>query len=132
MSVRYSKGLVLSVELLCQQYLLNIRNTKVHISLSLFFLYSVSPYFPLINLNSNIAAVLLYISIITYSFAFLMVASAINGFINLAIFSVAYEMGVEMTYPIGEAMSGGFINTMANVIGFVIVMILTPILTVGE
>lgn len=33
-----------------------------------------------------------------------------------------------MTYPIGEATSNGFINTCANLIGFVSLLALTPVL----
>lgn len=51
-----------------------------------------------------------------------------NGFCCISIFSCAYELGVELTFPIGEATSGGFINTLGNLIGFLVLMSLTPIL----
>ena len=52
----------------------------------------------------------------------------INAFFGMGIYSVVYEMGVEQTYPIGEATSHGFINTLANLFSFIIILILTPIL----
>lgn len=71
---------------------------------------------------------MVYLSIISRSFAFLIITIVLNGFFALSIFSVAYELGVELTFPVGEATSGGWINTLANLIGFVVVMIMTPIL----
>lgn len=71
---------------------------------------------------------MIHFAIISRNYPFLITAIIINGFFTLSIFSVAYEMGVELTFPIGEATSGGFINTLSNLIGFVIVMSLTPIL----
>jgi hypothetical protein len=44
------------------------------------------------------------------------------------VFSCAYELGVKISAPIGESISGGIINLTANVIGFVVIEILTPIL----
>ena len=58
----------------------------------------------------------------------LMAACVANGFICLAIFSVAYELGVETSFPIGEATSQGLTNSIANVIGFALDMAITPIL----
>lgn len=71
---------------------------------------------------------MIHFAIISRSYPFLISAIIINGFFTLSVFSVAYEMGVELTFPIGEATSGGFINTLSNLIGFVLVMSLTPIL----
>ena len=54
---------------------------------------------------------------------------AVNGFFSLGIFSVAYELAVELSFPIGEATSGGVINSLANAFSFIQVMILTPFLS---
>lgn len=72
--------------------------------------------------------ILMYVAIITKNYPFLLVTTGLNGFFNLGIFSLAYELGVELTFPVGEAMSGGFINTIANSIGFIMVLSVTPIL----
>ncbi|CDW86707.1 UNKNOWN [Stylonychia lemnae] len=69
---------------------------------------------------------------ISLSYDFLMVACVFNGFFCLGIFSVAYELGVEMSFPIGEATSGGLTNSVANVFGFALVMAMTPILERAE
>ena len=65
----------------------------------------------------NQLTLLLYISI------------GLNGFANLSINSVMFELGVEVTYQqVGEATSSGFINVLINVFQFIFIMILTPIL----
>ncbi|CDW85706.1 major facilitator superfamily protein [Stylonychia lemnae] len=73
-----------------------------------------------------------YFATVNFSYEYLMVASAINGFFSMGVFSVAYELGVEMSFPIGEATSGGLTNSVANVIGFVLVIAMTPILERGQ
>ena len=69
-----------------------------------------------------------YFSIISHSFPFLASMVILNGFFTISSFSIAYELGVELSYPVGEATSNGFINTAANLLGFTSSMILTPIL----
>ena len=71
---------------------------------------------------------MMFFAILSKSFPFLMVSVSINGFICLGIFSSSYELGLELSFPIGEAMTAGLINSIANVIGFLVVMILTPVL----
>eukprot|EP00347_Sterkiella_histriomuscorum_P005502 403356370 len=95
----------------------------------------VLTYFPRYKPTSIVIASLTFLSymmvhfaIYSQSFAFLVVAIIFNGFFCLSIFSVAFELGVELSFPVGEASSGGLINSVANVIGFVVVFIMTPIL----
>eukprot|EP00347_Sterkiella_histriomuscorum_P005469 403356498 len=95
----------------------------------------VLTYFPRYKPTSIVIASLTFLSYIkvhfaiySQSFAFLVVAIIFNGFFCLSIFSVAFELGVELSFPVGEASSGGLINSVANVIGFVVVFIMTPIL----
>ena len=65
-----------------------------------------------------------------------MIAIVINGFFNLAQFSVAYEMPVHISsqiaqenkLEIGEATVCGCVNMTANLIGFIVVLGLTPVL----
>ena len=71
---------------------------------------------------------MIYIAIIIRNYPFLIVSVLLNGFFILSMFSVAFEMGVELTFPIGEAMSGGFINVMSNLVGFVIIVSMTSVL----
>lgn len=71
---------------------------------------------------------MIYIAIITKNYPFLLISVLLNGFFINSMFSVAYEMGVELTFPIGEAMSGGFINLISNLVGFVIIMSMTFVL----
>ena len=71
---------------------------------------------------------MIYIAIIIRNYPFLIVSVLLNGFFILSMFSVAFEMGVELTFPIGEAMSGGFINAMSNLVGFVIIVSMTSVL----
>jgi hypothetical protein len=68
-----------------------------------------------------------------------MTAIVINGFFNVAQFSVAYEMPVHIAsqmsentkYEIGSATVCGFINITANLIGFLVSLGLTPVLSAG-
>ncbi len=71
---------------------------------------------------------MIHFSIVSRNYPFLITSTLVNGFFTLSMFAVAYEMGVELTYPIGEATSGGFINLSLNMIGFILVMSLTPVL----
>ena len=43
-----------------------------------------------------------------------MISAALNGAGALSLYAIAYEFGVAMTHPIGEAMSGGMINVLTN------------------
>ena len=60
----------------------------------------------------------------------IILSSAVGGFVTLPILMVAYELAVEQTahLGIGEGMSCGLINSLANLLGFVYVLILTPFL----
>jgi hypothetical protein len=44
-------------------------------------------------------------------------------------FSICYELSVELTFPVGEAASGGIINSVANLVAFIILLILTSVLS---
>ena len=64
-----------------------------------------------------------------------MVATSVHGFVNLAQFSIAYEMVVYQARKflgVGEATVCGCINTLANAIGFFLVLGLTPALEKKE
>ena len=64
-----------------------------------------------------------------------MVATSSHGFVNLAQFSIAYEMVVHQARKylgVGEATVCGCINTLANAIGFFLVLGLTPALEKKE
>jgi hypothetical protein len=74
----------------------------------------------------------MYIALVYQSYSFLLVSTAMNGFMNLSIFAVHFELGVELSYPIGEAMSGGVINTVTNIISLLLILILTPIVNINE
>eukprot|EP00347_Sterkiella_histriomuscorum_P001701 403371011 len=95
-------------------------------------LLTFKPYYKLIacllTFLTLLALILSYYAIASGSFAFVMIALSLNGFFNSSIFSVAYEQGVELSYPIGEATSGGVFNIFNNIFGFLLIMILTPIL----
>ena len=60
----------------------------------------------------------------------MLVACSAGGFCVLPILMVAYELAVEQTtlLGVGEGMSCGLINSLANSLGFVYVLVLTPIL----
>ncbi|CDW72822.1 major facilitator superfamily protein [Stylonychia lemnae] len=73
-----------------------------------------------------------YFAIISLSYEFLMVTCAFNGFFCLGIFTVAYELAVEMSFPIGEATSGGLINSISSIFGISQIMAITPILERAE
>ena len=63
------------------------------------------------------------------SFALLMAATCLNGWCNLAHFSVAYEMSVHMaSTQAGEATVCGVVNLLANALGFACILGLTPLL----
>lgn len=59
-----------------------------------------------------------------------MAATILNGFFNLADFSIAYEMTIFIVREknVGEATICGFINLLANAFGFAFIMGLTPLL----
>ena len=61
-----------------------------------------------------------------------MIACAINGFFSMGLFSVVFEMCVEQTFPVGEATSNGFINTLSNLFGFCLSIGLTAVLNGGD
>ncbi|CDW84415.1 major facilitator superfamily protein [Stylonychia lemnae] len=90
------------------------------------------PRYKLVSIVITLATlgtyVLTYFAILSKNYGFLMASQVINGFIVIGVFSVAFELGVELSYPIGEATSGGLTNSIGNVVGFILVMIMTPIL----
>lgn len=63
-----------------------------------------------------------------------MVATCINGFCSLAQYSVAFEMSVHITrkYDAGEATACGVINMVSNLIAFIMILGLTPLLNNEE
>ena len=52
-------------------------------------------------------------------YATTLVLITLNGFISISVYSICYEYVVELTPGIGESISGGFINNIANVLGFI-------------
>ena len=91
-------------------------------------LYSLTLLSKILDLFIFLALIGVYFAILSRSYPLLTFMIIANGFCCISVFSCAYELGVELTYPIGEATSGGFINTVGNLIGFLILMGLTPIL----
>ena len=75
-----------------------------------------------------VALVLIYVALVIKNLPMLYVFVGLNGFVNLSIYSVSYELGVELTYPVGEAMSGGFLNTLASIMAVIFINCMTPIL----
>jgi hypothetical protein len=73
--------------------------------------------------------ILLYIAIRLKDGRFMLITVSINGFFSYMVYSVAYEIAVEVSHPVGEASSGGLINTTANVLGFIFVIATTPLLS---
>ena len=61
----------------------------------------------------------------------ILAACSVLGFFLLPILFVAYELAVESTAPdgVGEGMSCGLINVVANFLGFIIAIGLTPALS---
>jgi hypothetical protein len=64
------------------------------------------------------------------NYTMLMISVVANGFCNLGIFSVCFEMAVHLakSYNVGEATNVGFINVISNLVGFLLVLGLTPLL----
>lgn len=85
-----------------------------------------------LTLLTIVALVITYFAMVSGSFTFMMLALSLNGFFNSSIFAVAYEQGVELSYPIGEAASGGVFNINNNLFGLILVMVMTPILNNNE
>ena len=58
-------------------------------------------------------------------------ASSILGFFSYAIIFVSFELAVEQTAPdgVGESMSCGLINSVAQTFAFVLDVSITPLLT---
>ncbi|CDW88459.1 major facilitator superfamily protein [Stylonychia lemnae] len=79
-----------------------------------------------------LAFILSYFALISGNYAFLMTAICLTGYFNLSIMAVAFEQGIELSYPIGEATSGGIFNILNNIFGFILILILTPILNNNE
>ena len=75
-----------------------------------------------------LSGVLVYFSITSKNSTLLYLAVTLNGFSNLGVFSTAFELAVETTYPIGEATSGGFVNFITNIMQFLSILGMTPIL----
>merc|ERR1712086_1121214 len=61
------------------------------------------------------------------------IATACVGFFNLPMFMIGYELAVKQTLykGVGEALSCGLINLLANFLGFVWIIILTPYLALN-
>ena len=73
----------------------------------------------------------MYFAIKSRSYIWLILAVIMNGFFNLAQYSVAHEMPLYQANSIkgiGEATICGCVNMTANLIGFLVVLGLTPIL----
>ena len=75
---------------------------------------------------------MMFFAIKSQNFSYIIASIAVNGFFNLSILSVSFELAVEITFPIGEAMSGGLINTVANILGFILICIFTYLLDKGS
>jgi hypothetical protein len=75
---------------------------------------------------------LLYFAIDSRNFSFLLFAVCINGFTSIAILAMAYELGVEVSYPVDEALSASIINTISCTLSFILVISMTPILDIRE
>ncbi len=71
---------------------------------------------------------MVYLAILSRKEVALACAYTLNGALSLSVFSICYELAVEQTFPVGEAASGGLINSIANFIGFIVVLSLTPVL----
>lgn len=58
------------------------------------------------------------------------IATSLLGLVLVPILTISYELAVTQTVHmgIGEAMSCGIINTLANTLGVTIILILTPYL----
>lgn len=52
----------------------------------------------------------------------------VMGFVLTPVLPVSYELGCEITYPIGEEMSGGLLNTGGQVVGILQVGVMTALL----
>ena len=44
---------------------------------------------------------------------------SLNGFFSISVYSTCYEYVVELSPGIGESISGGLINMIGNILGFV-------------
>mmetsp|Transcript_16641 Transcript_16641/g.15947 ORF Transcript_16641/g.15947 Transcript_16641/m.15947 type:complete len:173 (+) Transcript_16641:15-533(+) len=75
-----------------------------------------------------IAVTLSYFAIVSHKTGLVFFAVALHGLISQSLLAIAMEFGVEQTFPVGEAMSGGIFNTLANIYGFASVIIVTWIL----
>ena len=71
---------------------------------------------------------------ISKNFTLLLIMGCLNGFFNLGVFSIAFEMAVFVAKPynVGEATNCGFINAMSNFVGFILVLGLTPLLNIND
>jgi hypothetical protein len=81
--------------------------------------------------NLFLAMIMMHISMVVQNFILLMISTILNGFMSLSILAVAFELGVELSYPIGEAMSGGIINSLASTTCLILVEIMTLLLDNG-
>jgi hypothetical protein len=48
----------------------------------------------------------------------------LNGFFSIAMFSVCYEYVALVSPRVGESISGGLINTTANFLGFIFIVLI--------
>lgn len=53
-----------------------------------------------------------------------MLLISMNGFFVFSAFSVVYEWAVSLMPDVSEDITGGFINTVANVMGFLEIIII--------
>ena len=109
----------------CSQSCLNAsRHTR---SVSLSFVWHLSSVSISLS-NLCLALVLIYFAVIQKSFTLVLALVTFNGFFSMSIYSVCFELGVELSYPVGEATSGGMINSLGNFLAFIVVLSITPFL----
>ena len=83
----------------------------------------------IIFFSITLAIVLVDYTLSVRNFGFIIFASALNGFLTVSVFSVAYELSADLTYPIDETNSCGIINSLASVWAIVFTLGLGAILS---
>jgi len=70
---------------------------------------------------------LLLLSLYLGNFPVLLVTSIFLGFFSLPVIPITFELGCEITHPIGESFSTGFLYMMTYVTCFIFLLLLSLI-----
>jgi FLVCR family feline leukemia virus subgroup C receptor-related protein len=77
----------------------------------------------IILLGSMLSGIGFAFILFTKSFVLVAIGASLFGFFIVAILPISYDFGCELTFPVGEAMTGGILNLSGQIVGIVTTLI---------